>query len=209
VDCSRPVLFHDDIHPGNIIVDNEYNLRGLPFLCLFQVLTSKIIDWDMVALVPLEAAIRLPTFLSKTPSPDQHGIVDDADRDLYIQGFRKCEVAKREITGAPLTSLLETSFYRAYFHEAFHSPSIHLKWFQEHSRKSAKWLLQELDDFCKINSSNLKGLEDEVIKLREAIERVNKMEKRQLRRRDADQNVNDGWTSIPSFTVSSGGNTIG
>lgn len=181
---------------------------GYLFFFLLQVLTSRIIDWDMVALVPLEAAIRLPTFLSKTPSPNQYGIVDDADRDLYIQGFRKREVAKREITGTPLTSLLETSFNRAYFHEAFHSPSVHLKWFQDHSRQSAKRLLQELDDFCKVNPSNLKGLEDEVIKLREAIERVNKMEKLHLCRRDADENVSDGWTSITSLTVPSGSNTL-
>jgi hypothetical protein len=147
------------------------------FFFLFQVLTSRIIDWDMVALIPLEVAIRLPTFLSKTPSLDKHGIVDDADRDLYIQEFRKCEVAKREITGTPLTNLLETSFSRTFFHEAFHSPSVHQKWFQEHDRKSAQRLLQELDDFCEVNSSNLKGLENELIKLREAIEGVNVMDK--------------------------------
>jgi hypothetical protein len=177
VDCNRPVLYHDDIHPGNIIVDNEYNLRGLVSLFLFQVLTSRIIDWDMVALIPLEVAIRLPAFLSKTPSLDEHGIVDDTDRDLYVQEFRKCEVAKCEITETPLTNLLETSFSRAFFHEAFHSPFVHQKWFQEHDLKSAQRLLEELDDFCEVNSSNLKGLENELIKLREAIEGVNVMDK--------------------------------
>ena len=34
IDCNRPVLYHDDIHPGNIIVDNEYNLRGYLSLVL-------------------------------------------------------------------------------------------------------------------------------------------------------------------------------
>jgi len=28
VDCNRPVLFHDDIHPGNIIIDSQHTLRG-------------------------------------------------------------------------------------------------------------------------------------------------------------------------------------
>lgn len=138
----------------------------------FQVLNSRIIDWDMAALIPLEAAIRLPTFLSKTSSMDQKGIVDDADRDLYIQAFRNCEIAKRKNPGVQLTSLLETSFSRAFFQEAFHSPSIHRKWFQQHDRNPAQRLLRELDDFCKINSRNLHGLEDEVIKFRATIERV-------------------------------------
>src|SRR5208282_2516675 len=86
----------------------------------FKLLTSRIIDWDMAVLVPLEAAIKLPIFLSKTPSTDQQGIVDDTDRDLYIRGFRNCELGKRKNTGTPLTNLLETSFSRAFFHEAFH-----------------------------------------------------------------------------------------
>ena len=65
-------------------------------------LTSRIIDWDMAALVPLEAAIKLPTFLSKTPSTDHHGEVDDGDRNLYIRGFRHCELVKRKNTGSHL-----------------------------------------------------------------------------------------------------------
>jgi hypothetical protein len=134
----------------------------------------------MTALVPLEAAIRLPTFLSKTPFTDRQGVVGGIDRHLYIQGFRRCEVAKRKNPGAPLSSLLETSFSRAFFHEAFHSPSIHRKWFQQHGRNSAQRLLLELDDFCKINSRNLQGLEDEVMKFRATIERVNEVEKLHL-----------------------------
>ena len=131
----------------------------------------------MAALVPLEAAIKLPIFLSKTPSMDQQGIVDDADRDLYIRGFRNCELGKRKNTGTPLTNLLETSFSRAFFHEAFHSPSIHRKWFQQHGRSSAQRLLLELDTFCKVNSRNLQGLQDEIIKFRATIERLNEEEK--------------------------------
>lgn len=147
-------------------------IYGGNFLFSFQMLISRIIDWDMAALVPLEAAIRLPTFLSKTSSMDQKGTVDNADRDLYIQAFRKCEVAKRRNPETQLTSLLETSFSRTFFHEAFHSPSIHRKWFQQHNRNSPQRLLRELDDFCRINSRNLNGLEDEVIKFRATIERA-------------------------------------
>ena len=153
---------------------------GNYLLFSFQVLTSRIIDWDMAALVPLEAAIKLPTFLSKTPFTDPQDIICDADRDLYIRGFRNCEIAKRKNSGTPLTSLLETSFSRTFFHQAFHSPSIHRKWFQQHGRNSAQRLLLELDEFCKVNWGNLQGLEDKVIMFRASIERVNEEEKLHL-----------------------------
>jgi hypothetical protein len=125
----------------------------------------------MVYLVPLEAAIKLPTFLSKTMYTNPERVVTDADRELYIQAFRKCELAKRAGGETPLTDLLATSFHRAYFQEAFHSRSVHRKWFQEHGRKATQQLLKELEDFCKTNATKLGGLEDEVMDLRVAIER--------------------------------------
>ena len=36
VDCNRPVLFHDDIHPGNIVIDSQDTLRGYLALPFFQ-----------------------------------------------------------------------------------------------------------------------------------------------------------------------------
>jgi aminoglycoside phosphotransferase (APT) family kinase protein len=172
VDCNRPVLFHDDIHPGNIIIDGD-KLHG--YRASFSgILTFRIIDWDMVYLVPLETAIKLPTFLSKTMFTDPPWVVTDADRELYIQAFRKCELAKSTSEGTPLTNLLETSSRRAYFHEAFHSLAVHQKWFEEHGhgRKPAQQLLHELDDFSMSNSKNLGVLDEEVLKLRATIERA-------------------------------------
>jgi len=139
----------------------------------------------MVSLVPLEAAIKLPTFLSKTMFTNPEWVLTDADRELYIQAFRKCELAKSKVEVTPLTNLLATSFRRAYFHEACHSLSVHRKWFQGHGRKSAQQLLQELDYFCRANSSNMQGFEDEGIKLRAAIETVYEEEK--LQRSHLDQ----------------------
>ena len=101
----------------------------------------------------------------------------DADRESYIEAFRKCELAKRPVGGAPLTNLLAGSFRGAYFHEACHSLSVHRKWFQEHGRKPAQQLLQELEDFCSTNATKLGGLEDEVMKVRVAIERAQEEEK--------------------------------
>ena len=169
LDCDRPVLFHDDIHPGNIIIDSQGELRGY-FFSPMSTLTLRIIDWDMVSLVPVEAAIKLPTFLSKTMCTTSGWEVTDADRDLYVQAFRNCELAKSKSKMTPLTNLLVTSFKRAYFHEAFHSLSVHRKWFEEHGRNPAQQLLQELDDFCHANSGNIRGLQDEVIGLRTVIE---------------------------------------
>ena len=94
----------------------------------------------------------------------------DADRDLYVQAFRNCELAKSKSKMTPLTNLLVTSFKRAYFHETFHSLPVHRKWFEEHGRNPAQQLLRELGDFCLANSGNIRGLQDEVIGLRTVIE---------------------------------------
>ena len=132
----------------------------------------------MAGLVPLEVAIKLPNFLSKIPTTDEQGIINDTDRELYIKGFRTCEVAKRKSSDTPLTDLLETFFSWAFFLEAFHSPSIHRIWFKQHGRNSAKRLLCELDDFCKVNLKNLYGLENQLIEFKATIERVNEEEKK-------------------------------
>ena len=88
----------------NIICKRKFLLISI------RPLTSRIIDWDMAGLVPLEVAIKLPNFLSKIPTTDEQGIINDTDRELYIKGFRTCEVAKRKSSDTPLTDLLETSF---------------------------------------------------------------------------------------------------
>src|SRR5271154_4736036 len=106
------------------------------------------------------------------PSSSKQRPVTDEDRDLYIREFRKCELARSKIPGTPLAKLLETSFDRAFFHETFHSHEVHQKWFQQHRRNSMQRLLLELDDFCKTNSNNLEGLEDEVVKFRASIWQV-------------------------------------
>jgi hypothetical protein len=93
VNYNRPVLFHDDIHPGIIIVDSQDKLYGYR-ASFSRILTFRIIDWDMVYLVPLEVAVKLPTFLSKTMFTDPSWVVMDGDRELYIQAFRKCELVK-------------------------------------------------------------------------------------------------------------------
>lgn len=65
---------HGDIKPGNIIVDEEYNIKWyialsiFPNICSVLILYVSIIDWGFAAMVPIAKAATLPRFLGPDDS---------------------------------------------------------------------------------------------------------------------------------------------
>ncbi|KAF4445756.1 hypothetical protein F53441_10505 [Fusarium austroafricanum] len=76
-DEETTVLYHDDLHENNILVDGTGKVTG-------------IVDWECVSVVPLWKAFSIPQFLDKRPRYEKPDEKNGAD-DVYYTELREYE----------------------------------------------------------------------------------------------------------------------
>lgn len=81
-------LCHMDLHYGNILVDDEYNITG-------------IIDWSDVQTVPLERFIISPELVTFPGLSDEHNAPSIAFREKFAAVLRTKELGARKIPDGP------------------------------------------------------------------------------------------------------------
>ncbi len=81
-------LCHIDLHYGNILVDDDYNITG-------------IIDWSDAQTVPLERFMINPEFVTFPGLSDEQNAPSIAFRERLAAVLRAKELAAREIAGGP------------------------------------------------------------------------------------------------------------
>ncbi|KAH0542351.1 hypothetical protein FGG08_003289 [Glutinoglossum americanum] len=136
LEMSPFLVSHEDLSPDNIIVDNEYNIKG-------------IIDWGFATLLPLQFAVYFPRILAIEPSqidapqpPDvaafslaffQPSAVLQADRRYFTSYLS----SRRDSLARSISLVLSTSDvdWRHLVFEAASSKGLH-KWVAQRS-----WLL--------------------------------------------------------------------
>ncbi|KAL9564570.1 hypothetical protein ACKAV7_011022 [Fusarium commune] len=90
-EAETTVLYHDDLHGNNILVDDAGNITG-------------IVDWECVSIVPLWKACGIPQFLFDQPrwtEPDRRRYRHDANggiSELYYKHLHQYETTRlREV----------------------------------------------------------------------------------------------------------------
>ncbi|RYC87325.1 hypothetical protein BFJ63_vAg9804, partial [Fusarium oxysporum f. sp. narcissi] len=90
-EAETTVLYHDDLHGNNILVDDAGNITG-------------IVDWECVSIVPLWKACGIPQFLFEQPrwtEPDRRRYRHDANgeiSELYYKHLHQYETTRlREV----------------------------------------------------------------------------------------------------------------
>lgn len=146
-DDSPWVVVHGDLHNGNIIVDEEFNIRG-------------VIDWDFTFASPLQKAATFPKLLENVPGsappglPESHAYLDlVADKYYFLAIFAEKE---RQKTGqTSILKLIATSSERNFFEMSIHRPSVRaefVKKFCLRTPENVSAALTEVDRFLFANA---------------------------------------------------------
>jgi aminoglycoside phosphotransferase (APT) family kinase protein len=116
------VLNHIDLHGGNIIVDEQFIIKG-------------IIDWDFTVAAPLQKAATWPKLLQYTPGAVPYGHSDQfmshpADQEIFLQLLRQKERIRNG--SETVANLVETSYERNFFELSLQMKSVHNEWVRAH-----------------------------------------------------------------------------
>ncbi|KNG82932.1 hypothetical protein ANOM_007954 [Aspergillus nomiae NRRL 13137] len=141
------VFVHVDLHNDNIIIDEEYNIKG-------------IIDWDCNFAVPLQKAATLPKLLENVPGaaplslPETHAYLDlAADKSYFLSILAEKE--RKRTNGTSITRLMETSSERNFFEMSHHRVPVHREFvsrFCPRTRENVLAALKEVERFLDINA---------------------------------------------------------
>ncbi|KAE8306820.1 hypothetical protein BDV41DRAFT_582972 [Aspergillus transmontanensis] len=140
------VFVHVDLHNDNIIIDEEYNIKG-------------IIDWDCNFAVPLQKAATFPKLLENVPGgappglPATHAYLDFAADKRYFLSILAEKEMKRT-NGTSITQLMETSSERNFFEMSHHRVPVHREFvsrFCSRARENVGAALKEVERFLDIN----------------------------------------------------------
>ncbi|GAB1194032.1 hypothetical protein APSETT444_003269 [Aspergillus pseudonomiae] len=141
------VFVHVDLHNDNIIIDEEYNIKG-------------IIDWDCNFAVPLQKAATFPKLLENVPGgappslPATHAYLDlAADKSYFLSILAEKE--RKRTNGTSITRLMETSRERNFFEMSHHRVPVHREFvsrFCPRTSENVLAALKEVERFLDINA---------------------------------------------------------
>ncbi len=132
------VLMHGDLHSGNLIVDEDLNLKG-------------IVDWDFTFAMPLQKAASWPKLLqyipgAVPPGQDERYMSHPKDKKLFLKRLEEKEKRRRGTT--TVSKLMETSYERSFFEMSLKMKTVHREWVKQypHTCSRLEAALHHLDE---------------------------------------------------------------
>ncbi|KAE8331516.1 hypothetical protein BDV39DRAFT_201166 [Aspergillus sergii] len=140
------VFVHVDLHNDNIIIDEEYNIKG-------------IIDRDCNFAVPLQKAATFPKLLENVPGAAPPGLSEThayldfaADKRFFLSILAEKEM--KWTNGTSITQLMGTSSERKFFETSHHRVPVQPEFvsrFCSRTRENVGAALKEVERFLDIN----------------------------------------------------------